>query len=78
MKNKKSYTEQMKARVTELNRNETNFVLNTYIQMIIDESLFNHEKALLQKQIDNALDLKDRELFSELSEQYNKLLSIST
>lgn len=75
MENKKSYTDQMKSRVAEFRKKEVGFVLDVYIQMIIDEALYNFKKNLLEKQIDVALDSRNRKEFYQLAEQYNKLIN---
>ncbi|WP_017754299.1 IDEAL domain-containing protein [Calidifontibacillus oryziterrae] len=74
MKNRKSYTEHMKNKATELNNKEVSFVLDLYIQMVIDEALYNYKKNLLEKQINDALDSKDQEKFYEVAAKYNSLI----
>lgn len=76
MENRKSYADHKKNQVLDLSATEVNFVLDVYIQMIIDEALFNYKKDLLQKQINDALDAKDKNQFYNLTEKYNKLLNI--
>lgn len=76
MENKKSYADQKKSHALDLRNTEGNYVLDVYVQMIIDEALFNYRKDLLQKQIDDALDARDQLQFIFLTEQYKKLLNI--
>ncbi|MFC0274577.1 IDEAL domain-containing protein [Metabacillus herbersteinensis] len=76
MKNKKSYTEIMKSRNTMNKEQSENPVLDMYIQMILDEALFNRQKALLEEKINDALDRSDRSLFQKLAKQYAKLREI--
>ncbi len=78
MENRKSYADHKKSNGVELSSTESNYVLDVYIQMIIDEALFNYQKDLLQKQIDDALDSKDQIQFYLLTEQYKKLHSFQT
>lgn len=78
MENRKSYADQKKGNGLDLSQNEGNYVLDVYIQMIIDEALFNYQKDLLQKQIDDALDLNDQIQFYLLTEQYKKLNEFQT
>ena len=78
MENRKSYADQKKSNDLDLSQTEGNYVLDVYIQMIIDEALFNYQKEFLQKQIDDALDLKDRFQFYLLTEQYKKLHEFQT
>lgn len=78
MENRKSYADQKKSNGLDLSSPESNYVLDVYIQMIIDEALFNYEKDLLQKQIDDALDSKDQIQFYLLTEQYKKLIEFQT
>jgi uncharacterized protein YpiB (UPF0302 family) len=74
MKNKKSsYTEIMKSRNTMKHVPSEHPVLDMYIQMILDEALFNRKKELLEERIDDALATKNRKLFLELSEEYKVL-----
>ncbi len=73
MKNKKSsYTEIMKSRNTK-NVPSEQPVLDMYIQMILDEALFNRKKALLEERINDALDTKNKQVFMKLSEEYRGL-----
>lgn len=73
MKNKKSsYTEIMKSRNTK-NVPSEQPVLDMYIQMILDEALFNRKKALLEERINDALDTKNKPVFMKLSKEYRGL-----
>jgi uncharacterized protein YpiB (UPF0302 family) len=72
MNNEKSYTEMMKS----LARKKS--MLDVYIEMVIDESLFKRQKELLETNINTALDLRDEIAFYELSAQYQSLLQTST
>lgn len=76
MENRKSYADHQKSHALDFRNTEGNYVLDVYVQMIIDEALFNYRKDLLQKQIDDALDAKDQLRFIFLTEQYKKLLNI--
>lgn len=78
MENRKSYAEQKKSNGLDSSKTEGNYVLDVYIQMIIDEALFNYQKDLLQKQIDVALDSNDQIQFYLLTEQYKKLHEFQT
>jgi uncharacterized protein YpiB (UPF0302 family) len=78
MENRKSYADQKKSNGLDLSNNEGNYVLDVYIQMIIDEALFNYQKDFLQKKIDDALDSKDQLQFYLLTEQYKKLHEYQT
>lgn len=74
MQNDKSYHEKMKEHAMKrLHKNET-FVKDIYIQMVIDEALFNSRKNKLEERINKALDTKNYESFLTLSKEYNKLL----
>jgi len=53
-------------------------MLDVYIEMVIDESLFKRQKELLETNINTALDLRDEIAFYELSAQYQSLLQTST
>lgn len=74
MKNKKSsYTEIMKSRNIMKNVPSEHPVLDMYIQMVLDEALFNRKKALLEERINDALDTKNRTVFMKLSKDYKDL-----
>nr|WP_226529514.1 IDEAL domain-containing protein [Metabacillus niabensis] len=76
MKNKKSsYTEIMKSRNTK-NVPSEQPVLDMYIQMILDEALFNRKKALLEERINDALDTKNKAEFMKLSDEYRGMRKI--
>lgn len=78
MKNRKSFTEQTNYNTADFSSNEVSFVLDLYIQMVIDEALFNHKKNLLEKQIDSALDSNDKLQFQLLAIEYNTLIQNAT
>lgn len=48
-------------------------VLDMYIQMVLDESLFIRKMALLEERIDDALDTNNKSLFMKLSKEYKVL-----
>jgi len=77
MENRRSYAAQKKSH-SDISNTETNYVLDVYVQMIIDEALLNYQKDLLEKQINDALDARDQIKFYLLTEQYKKLLEIQT
>ncbi|MDQ0162357.1 IDEAL domain-containing protein [Aeribacillus alveayuensis] len=72
MKERKSYTEIMKARSAKVNAE--NFMMDVYIQMVLDEAVFNYKKLKLEEKINEALDRYDKESFQKLSEEYVQLL----
>lgn len=76
MKNDKSYSEIMKSRNNGKKQNYEMNVLDIYIQMVLDESLFIRRKSLLEQQINAAIDSQNKQLFMQLSEQYKKLLRV--
>lgn len=71
MKERKSYTELMKARSSKASEN---YMLGVYVQMVLDEALFNYRKNKLEEKINDALDRLDKEMFLKLSEEYAQLL----
>ncbi|MDX5474600.1 MAG: IDEAL domain-containing protein [Bacillaceae bacterium] len=76
MKNEKSYTELMKLKKQQAKKSSPeNFVMNVYVQMILDESLFLYRKNRLQSKIDSALDSNNRTLFLSLTNEYNQFLT---
>jgi uncharacterized protein YpiB (UPF0302 family) len=78
MKNEKSYTEMMKSLAHSKKDANTKKILDIYIDMIIDEAIFLHKKEKLQKQIDDALDTKDKKQFTFLSAAYRLLMQQAT
>jgi uncharacterized protein YpiB (UPF0302 family) len=44
-----------------------------YIQMVLDEALFNRKRDLLEERINDALDTKNKTLFMTLSKEYKVL-----
>ncbi|WP_110114350.1 IDEAL domain-containing protein [Bacillus sp. CGMCC 1.16541] len=78
MKNEKSYTEMMKSLARKKRTMETISMLDVYIDMIIDESLFKRRKELLEQSIDEALDNRDQQTFRDLAKQYQLLVQSAT
>ena len=77
MKNEKSYTEHMKISKKKMDQRKRSFMLDVYIQMIIDEALFKRKKALIEQKINEALETKDREWFKALAKEYRELMAIA-
>ncbi|MDU0813410.1 IDEAL domain-containing protein [Bacillus siamensis] len=73
MKEKKSYTELMKSRNTQKANEFDVTMADIYIQMVLDESLYKRRLHTLTKQIDKALDDKNKEAFLTLSKEYAAL-----
>ncbi|MEC0166753.1 IDEAL domain-containing protein [Bacillus cereus] len=73
MKEKKSYTELMKSRNTQKANEFDVTMADIYIQMVLDESLYNRRLAMLTDQINKALDEKEKEAFPTLSKEYAAL-----
>lgn len=69
----KSYTELMKISAMKKKELKEAFVQNLYIEMLLTEVLLTSEKEKLQKQIDDAIDRKDKPAFMHLSKQYAQL-----
>ncbi|AHK48609.1 MULTISPECIES: IDEAL domain-containing protein [Bacillus] len=73
MKEKKSYTELMKSRNTQIANEFDVTMADIYIQMVLDESLYKRRIAMLTMQINKALDDKNKEAFLTLSKEYAAL-----
>ncbi|ABS73423.1 MULTISPECIES: IDEAL domain-containing protein [Bacillus] len=73
MKEKKSYTELMKSRNTQIANEFDVTMADIYIQMVLDESLYKRRLAMLTMQINKALDDKNKEAFLTLSKEYAAL-----
>ncbi|WP_064092179.1 IDEAL domain-containing protein [Rossellomorea aquimaris] len=73
MENKKSYTEMMKASAMTRKKSTEKSVLEIYIDMVLNESILKTRKTKLLKDIDAALDNKNKSLFMELTNELNQL-----
>ncbi|MFJ7639070.1 IDEAL domain-containing protein [Peribacillus sp. NPDC097264] len=73
MKNDKSYSESVKSLSMSEVKNDA-AVQEMLIDMIIMESILTTKKNILAKEIDHALDTKDKPLFLKLSNEMNTLL----
>ncbi|MEB2628965.1 MULTISPECIES: IDEAL domain-containing protein [Peribacillus] len=73
MKNEKSYSESVKSLSMSEMKNDA-VVQEMLIDMIIQEAVLTTKKNLLAKQIDDALDIKNKPLFLKLSSEMNVLL----
>ncbi|MCY8937259.1 IDEAL domain-containing protein [Peribacillus frigoritolerans] len=73
MKNEKSYSESVKSLSMSEMKNDA-VVQEMLIDMIIQEAVLTTKKNLLSKQIDDALDMKNKPLFLKLSSEMNVLL----
>ncbi|MBH0155450.1 IDEAL domain-containing protein [Fictibacillus sp. 5RED26] len=51
------------------------FAFSLIAQMVLDEALHNYYKAYYEREIDIALDTKDKERFMKLSAEYKAFLS---
>ena len=75
MKNDKSYSDL--AESSSLKKRKVNATLQeVFIDMIIHEAILKEKKSKLQKQIDDALDLKDKKEFMLLSHEMNHLITL--
>ncbi|WHX63144.1 IDEAL domain-containing protein [Peribacillus frigoritolerans] len=73
MKNEKSYSESVKSLSMSEMKNDA-VVQEMLIDMIIREAVLTTKKNILAKQIDEALDMKNKPLFLKLSSEMNVLL----
>ena len=73
LKNEKSYSESVKSLSMSEMKNDA-VVQEMLIDMIILESVLTTKKNILVKQIDEALDTKNKPLFLKLSSEMNVLL----
>jgi uncharacterized protein YpiB (UPF0302 family) len=71
--NDKSQTELIKQGTTSNNITKENFVQNLYIDALLEEIQLKAEKEKLLKQIDEAIDQRDKELFLSLSGKLKEL-----
>lgn len=68
-----SYTELMKYGAMNKKKLKEDFMLQLYIEMLLNEILLKAEKKKLMEQIDRAIDEKNYENFMQLSKQYKEL-----
>ncbi len=73
MNNEKSYSELVKAHSIRKTKAAA-AIQELLIEMIIHESILINQRKNLEKQIDNALDTKNKPLFLQLSAEMNHLL----
>ena len=73
LKNEKSYSESVKSLSMSEMKNDA-VVQEMLIDMIIQEAVLTTKKNILAKQIDKALDMKNKPLFLKLSSEMNVLL----
>ena len=73
MNNEKSYSELVKAHSNK-KRKTAATIQDILIEMIINESILIYQRKNLEKQIDDALDTKNKPLFLQLSTEMNQLL----
>ena len=73
LKNEKSYSESVKSLSMSEMKNDA-VVQEMLIDMIIQEAVLTTKKNILAKQIDEALDKKNKPLFLKLSSEMNVLL----
>lgn len=77
MNKRMSYNDHLKKRYMEQKKNrDKTLVASLYSQMIFDEAWLKYKKKCLEQAIDQSLDDGDRETFMELSEEYNKIMSV--
>lgn len=53
------------------------FIIELYAGMILDELTYNFNVKSLQDSLNRALDIKDEQLFKDLSSKYNELLHLN-
>ncbi|MGM9924018.1 MAG: IDEAL domain-containing protein [Bacillus sp. (in: firmicutes)] len=63
MNHEQSYTEMMKSNGMHKHSGKETFMLELYVDMMLQEALLKNEKNKLLLKIDEALDQRDRELF---------------
>ncbi len=63
----------MKSRNTQKTNEFDVTMMDVYIQMVLDESLYKRRLAMLTDQINKALDEKDKDAFLTLSKEYATL-----
>jgi uncharacterized protein YpiB (UPF0302 family) len=72
MKKRPSYSDLMKA--SAMKRDDETDPVNIYVEMLLDEILFNSKAEKLGNEIDRALDNRDYPSFQRLSGEYKQLM----
>ncbi|WP_335870095.1 IDEAL domain-containing protein [Bacillus sp. 2205SS5-2] len=73
MENKKSYAELMKACAMTRKQSPDLSMTEIYIDMVLQEILFHHQREKLQQEIDLALDQRNHPNFLHYSTQFKEL-----
>ncbi|MGD6899302.1 IDEAL domain-containing protein [Bacillus infantis] len=69
----KSYAESMKKNTMNRKQLKDTYVLHLYIEMLLSEVQLISEKEKLAQKIDQALDDRNKALFTQLSKEYKEL-----
>ncbi|PKR86705.1 IDEAL domain-containing protein [Heyndrickxia camelliae] len=72
MEKKKSYTELMKDYAMTQLQNEK-WMLHIYSDMILNELILKRQREQILREIDNALDIKDKKQFMKLTNELKNL-----
>lgn len=72
MKNEKSYSELVKSYAMNKSKKDV-YLKELLIDMVIHESILTYKKTQLGRQIDEALDAKDKQQFDLLSHEWNEV-----
>lgn len=75
MKNEKLPSELVKSYLAN-KKNQDATLQDTFIEMIIHESILINKRTQLEQQIDHALDEKNKPLFLKLSSEMNELIKM--
>lgn len=73
VKNENSYTENTKRRIINKTERDNSFVIDIYIQMILDEAILKRKLSKLEEEINHALETGNKELFMQYAKQYQEL-----
>lgn len=74
MNHEQSYTEMMKSTAMQKHLGKETFILELYVDMMLQEALLKNQKEKLLHKIDEALDQRDEELFNHYCKDLQKLL----
>ncbi|MFZ3589773.1 IDEAL domain-containing protein [Bacillus sp. DJP31] len=72
MEKRRSYSDLMKA--SAMRKTSETEQTNIYVQMMLDEIIFNAKARRLGLEIDHALDTRDLLAFQQLSKEFNSLM----
>ena len=73
MNHEHSHTEMMKSSASQKHFGKETFMLELYVNMMLQEALLKNEKSKLLQKIDDSLDQRDENLFKKYSQELQEI-----